>query len=51
MAYRGFVLVCGGTGCESNKAGVIFDAMKKKDDRTGASERDSACKNRLFWSL
>ena len=28
MAYRNYVLVCGGTGCESSKADQIFQNLK-----------------------
>lgn len=30
MPYRSFVLVCGGTGCESSKATEIFDNINKE---------------------
>jgi len=48
MAYRGFVLVCGGTGCESNKAGVIFDAMKKKMTELGLQDEIQLVKTGCF---
>jgi len=35
MAYRSFVLICSGTGCESNKSGVIFDRMAKQITEKG----------------
>lgn len=48
MAYRGFVLVCGGTGCESNKSGVIFDAMKKKMTELGLQDEIQLVKTGCF---
>ncbi|MFN3660257.1 MAG: NAD(P)H-dependent oxidoreductase subunit E, partial [Brevinematales bacterium] len=48
MAYRGFVLVCGGTGCESNKSGVIFDAMKKKMTELGIQDEIQLVKTGCF---
>ncbi|MDR0909024.1 MAG: NADH-quinone oxidoreductase subunit NuoF, partial [Spirochaetaceae bacterium] len=30
MAYKHFILVCGGTACESNKGGAIYQELKKE---------------------
>ena len=30
MAYRSYVLVCGGTACESSKANAIFEALNNE---------------------
>jgi NADH:ubiquinone oxidoreductase subunit F (NADH-binding)/(2Fe-2S) ferredoxin len=30
MAYKNYILVCGGTGCESSKANDIFENLKKE---------------------
>ena len=39
MAYRSFVLVCGGTGCESAKSDDIYNNLLKECEAAGiASE-------------
>ncbi len=48
MAYRGFVLVCGGTGCESNKSSVIFDQMEKKMTELGIQDEIQLVKTGCF---
>ncbi|URA10475.1 NADH-quinone oxidoreductase subunit NuoF [Thermospira aquatica] len=48
MAYRGFVLVCGGTGCESNKSSVIFDQMQKKMTELGLQNEIQLVKTGCF---
>ena len=30
MAYKNYILVCGGTGCESAKSNDIFENLKKE---------------------
>ena len=35
MAYKQFILVCGGTACESNKGIALVDALKKEVEENG----------------
>ena len=54
MAYKHYVLVCGGTGCESSKADDIFTNLKTEVANAGLEHdgaRRSSCKNRLFRFL
>jgi len=38
MAYKQFVLVCGGTGCESGHSGQLVDSLKKEVEAAGLSK-------------
>ncbi|MFO7937703.1 MAG: NADH-ubiquinone oxidoreductase-F iron-sulfur binding region domain-containing protein [Kiritimatiellia bacterium] len=35
MAYKQYILVCGGTACESNKGGALIEALKKEIEDNG----------------
>jgi NADH:ubiquinone oxidoreductase subunit F (NADH-binding)/(2Fe-2S) ferredoxin len=48
MAYRSFVLICSGTGCESNKSGVIFDRMAKQITEKGLQSEIQLVKTGCF---
>jgi len=35
MAYKQYILICGGTACESNKGIALYDALKKEIEDNG----------------
>ncbi len=48
MAYRSFVLVCGGTGCESSRAGDLFENINKELIAQGLKEEVQVVKTGCF---
>jgi len=37
MAYKNFILVCGGTGCESSRSDEIYRNLIKEAESLGVS--------------
>ncbi len=48
MSYRNYVLVCGGTGCESSKADEIYRNLKKECQELGIAEDVQVVKTGCF---
>jgi len=48
MAYKQFILVCGGTGCESSKADDIFNNLKKQAEEMGVQNDVQIVKTGCF---
>lgn len=48
MTYRNFVLVCGGTGCESSKADEIYQNLLKEVDANGLKAEIQVVKTGCF---
>ncbi|MBN1500738.1 MAG: NADH-quinone oxidoreductase subunit NuoF [Spirochaetes bacterium] len=48
MAYRNYVLVCGGTGCESSSADQIFKNLINEVDAAGMSDQVQVLKTGCF---
>lgn len=48
MAYKQFILVCGGTGCESSKADLIFRELQAEADKQGVSKDVQIVKTGCF---
>ncbi len=48
MAYRSYVLVCGGTACESSKAGAIYEALLSEIQAQGMSDEVQVIKTGCF---
>jgi len=48
MGYKHFILVCGGTGCESSNAGSIYENLKKEADAQGVGNDVQIVKTGCF---
>ena len=48
MAYKNFILVCGGTGCESNKGDEIYRALQKEAELQGVKNDVQVVKTGCF---
>ncbi len=48
MSYRNYVLVCGGTGCESSKADEIYRNLKKECQELGIADDVQVVKTGCF---
>jgi NADH:ubiquinone oxidoreductase subunit F (NADH-binding)/(2Fe-2S) ferredoxin/Pyruvate/2-oxoacid:ferredoxin oxidoreductase delta subunit len=48
MAYKNFILVCGGTGCESNKSDQIFKALHQQAEAQGVKNDVQIVKTGCF---
>ena len=48
MAYKSFILVCGGTGCESSRADEIYKALIKQAEVQGVSHDVQVVKTGCF---
>ncbi len=48
MGFRSFVLVCGGTGCESSKGNEIYEALIKEVDAAGLKSEVQVLKTGCF---
>ncbi|MCK9288256.1 MAG: NADH-quinone oxidoreductase subunit NuoF [Sphaerochaetaceae bacterium] len=48
MAFRNYILVCGGTACESSKAGAIYDALVAECRAQGVSQDVQVVKTGCF---
>jgi len=48
MAYKNFILVCGGTGCESSKADEIFKNLLKEAEAQGVKNDVQVVKTGCF---
>ncbi|MGD9940571.1 MAG: NADH-ubiquinone oxidoreductase-F iron-sulfur binding region domain-containing protein [Clostridia bacterium] len=48
MAYKQFILVCGGTGCESSKADDIFKELHAQADAQGVGDEVQIVKTGCF---
>ncbi|MGA2546200.1 MAG: NADH-quinone oxidoreductase subunit NuoF [Rectinemataceae bacterium] len=48
MAYKNFILVCAGTGCESNKGIEIFDALVREAEAQGVKSEVQIVKTGCF---
>lgn len=48
MAYKQFILVCGGTGCESSKADGIFKELHAQADAQGVGDEVQIVKTGCF---
>ena len=48
MSYRNYILVCGGTACESSKAGEIYDALVSEIKAQNLSEEVQVIKTGCF---
>ena len=48
MAYKNYILVCGGTGCESNKGDEIYQALQKEAELQGVKNDVQVVKTGCF---
>ncbi len=48
MAFRNYILVCGGTACESSKADAIYEALMAECNAQGVSEEVQIVKTGCF---
>ena len=48
MAYKNFILVCAGTGCESNKGIEIYDALLREAEAQGVKNEVQIVKTGCF---
>ena len=48
MAYKNYILVCGGTGCESNKGDEIYKALQKEAELQGVKNDVQVVKTGCF---
>jgi NADH:ubiquinone oxidoreductase subunit F (NADH-binding)/(2Fe-2S) ferredoxin len=48
MAYKNFVLVCAGTGCESNKGVEIYEALQREAEAQGVKNEVQIVKTGCF---
>ena len=48
MAYRSYILVCGGTACESSKANAIYESLLNEVDAQGLSDEVQVIKTGCF---
>jgi NADP-reducing hydrogenase subunit HndC len=48
MAYRNYILICGGTGCESSKAGQIFENLTASAEAHNISDEVQIVKTGCF---
>ena len=48
MAFRNYILVCGGTACESSKADAIYEALMAECNAQGVSEEVQVVKTGCF---
>lgn len=48
MAYKNFILVCGGTGCESSKADDIFKELQAQAEAMGVKDEVQIVKTGCF---
>ncbi|MDG5815302.1 NADH-quinone oxidoreductase subunit NuoF [Chitinispirillales bacterium ANBcel5] len=48
MKYKNYILVCGGTGCESSKADLIYKNILSELEKHGASEDAQVVKTGCF---
>jgi NADH:ubiquinone oxidoreductase subunit F (NADH-binding)/(2Fe-2S) ferredoxin/NAD-dependent dihydropyrimidine dehydrogenase PreA subunit len=48
MAYKNFILVCAGTGCESNKGIEIYEALKREAEAQGVKNDVQIVKTGCF---
>jgi NADH:ubiquinone oxidoreductase subunit F (NADH-binding)/(2Fe-2S) ferredoxin len=48
MAYKNFILVCAGTGCESSKAIEIYDTLKREAEAQGVKDDVQVVKTGCF---
>ena len=48
MAFRNYILVCGGTACESSKADAIYEALLAECNAQGVAEEVQVVKTGCF---
>ena len=48
MAYKHFILVCGGTGCESSKSDDIYTNLRKQAEELGVQDDVQIVKTGCF---
>ena len=48
MAYKNYILVCGGTGCESNKGDEIYKSLQKEAELQGVKNDVQVVKTGCF---
>jgi len=48
MGYRSYILVCGGTGCESSRADLIYQNLRKELEKQGLHEQVQVIKTGCF---
>ncbi|MFW6365533.1 MAG: NADH-ubiquinone oxidoreductase-F iron-sulfur binding region domain-containing protein [Spirochaetota bacterium] len=48
MAYRSYILVCGGTGCESSSADAIYQNLQKELEKNGLRDQVQVIKTGCF---
>jgi NADH-quinone oxidoreductase subunit F/NADP-reducing hydrogenase subunit HndC len=48
MAYHHYILVCGGTGCESNRSAEIYTALKEEAKKAGQADQVQIVKTGCF---
>ena len=48
MAYKNFILVCAGTGCESSRASAIFEALQREAEAQGVKNDVQVVKTGCF---
>ena len=48
MAYKNFILVCAGTGCESNKSNEIYQALQREAEAQGVKNDVQVVKTGCF---
>jgi NADH:ubiquinone oxidoreductase subunit F (NADH-binding)/(2Fe-2S) ferredoxin/NAD-dependent dihydropyrimidine dehydrogenase PreA subunit len=48
MAYKNFILVCAGTGCESNKGIEIYEALQREAEAQGVKNEVQVVKTGCF---
>jgi NADH-quinone oxidoreductase subunit F/NADP-reducing hydrogenase subunit HndC len=48
MAYKNFILVCAGTGCESNKGVEIYEALQREAEAQGVKNDVQVVKTGCF---
>ena len=48
MAYKNFILVCAGTGCESNKGVEIYEALQREAEAQGVKNEVQVVKTGCF---
>jgi NADH:ubiquinone oxidoreductase subunit F (NADH-binding)/(2Fe-2S) ferredoxin/Pyruvate/2-oxoacid:ferredoxin oxidoreductase delta subunit len=48
MAYKNYILVCGGTGCESSKADAIYKSLLEEAEKQGVASEVQIVKTGCF---
>ncbi|MDD3823370.1 MAG: (2Fe-2S) ferredoxin domain-containing protein, partial [Sphaerochaetaceae bacterium] len=48
MAFRNYILVCGGTACESSKANAIYEALVTESKAQGVADEVQIVKTGCF---